>query len=236
MLSVIIPARNEEQVISKCLESLRKQTFSGPYEIIVVDNGSTDRTGEIAKTFGARVVFESKPGVIQARQSGSSIATGEIFVQADADTIYPSDWLECIDRFFQTHPEYAALTGAYDYLEPVWWSIYEAVLRNAVNFIAVLVSGVPLYVSGANLAFRRDFWLKIGQYDKQSFQPDQYGIAHQLRAFGLVKYDRKLVVHTSHRRIDKPTLVLWRDVLRNLCRALKSYFGYLVRSIKARVS
>jgi len=236
MLSIVVPARNEEKFIGASLESLRKQEFTGEYEIIVVDNGSRDKTAEVAKNFGARVVYEPTPGVIQARQSGAAVATGDIIIQTDADTVYPADWLERINRFFLMHPKHVGLTGAYDYIQPVWWANLEAGLRNIVNSFAVVVSGVPLYVSGANLAFRRDVWVEIGQYDRKSFQPDQYGIAHQLHRFGRVKYDRKLVVHTSHRRIDKPAYVLWREVLRNLFRAISHYFSYLLRSIKARVS
>jgi peptidoglycan-N-acetylglucosamine deacetylase len=236
MLSIVIPARNEGKFIWTCLESLRRQEFDAEYEIIVVDNGSVDNTAEIAASLGATVVYEPKPGVIMARQTGAGVAAGDIIIQADADTIYPRDWLRRIDRFFQTHPEHTALTGAYDYLQPVWWAGLETVLRNMVNGIAVIVSGVPLYVSGANLAFRRNTWLQIGRYDINSFQPDQYGIVHQLHKFGRVKYDPRLIVHTSHRRIDKPALVLWRDVIRNLFRAVSHYFSYLFNSIKAKVS
>jgi glycosyltransferase involved in cell wall biosynthesis len=234
MLSIVIPARNEETLIGASLGSLRNQKFQGEYEIIVVDNGSTDGTAKVAWKFGATVLFEPKPGVIFARQTGAAAAKGEIIIQADADTIYPPDWLSRIDQFFSSHSKYAALTGAYEYLQPVWWAVFEGLLRNTVNGIAGFFTGVPLYVSGANLAFRRQNWLQIGRYDPSWFQPDQFGITHHLHKFGLVKYDRKLIVHTSARRIDKPMLLLWSDIFRNLRRALGHYFGFLADSNKTR--
>ena len=60
-ISVVIPAFNEEKYLPACLEALKKQTFKN-YELIVVDNNSTDKTAQIAKKFGARVVKEKKQG------------------------------------------------------------------------------------------------------------------------------------------------------------------------------
>ena len=96
--SVVVPAYNEEGFLAETLRSLRHQDYDGAYEIVVVDNNSTDATAEIAGSFGVRVVSELEPGVCQARQRGLSEARGEIVVSVDADTLYPPDWLSRIDR------------------------------------------------------------------------------------------------------------------------------------------
>ena len=57
MISVVIPAFNEENLIRECLESLKNQDFTGGYEVIVVDNGSNDNTFQIARDAGVKVVF-----------------------------------------------------------------------------------------------------------------------------------------------------------------------------------
>jgi len=75
-VSVVIPARNEEAYLPSALEAVLAQTLP-PFEVIVVDNASTDRTREVAEAFGARVVFCGRKGVAYARQAGLLAARGE---------------------------------------------------------------------------------------------------------------------------------------------------------------
>lgn len=85
-VSVVIPAYNEERYLAACLTSLQKQTLKN-FETIVVDNNSTDKTAEIARRFGAKVVKELKQGIIPARERGFREAKAEIIARTDADTI-----------------------------------------------------------------------------------------------------------------------------------------------------
>ena len=87
--SVVIPAYNEADYLPAALRSLRAQDFPGAVEVIVVDNGSTDGTADLARRLGARVVEEHAPGVCAARQRGTLAARGEIVVSTDADTVHP---------------------------------------------------------------------------------------------------------------------------------------------------
>ncbi|MFZ2970270.1 MAG: glycosyltransferase, partial [Minisyncoccia bacterium] len=92
ILSIVIPTKNEEKYLPKLLESIKMQTFSD-YEIIVADNLSKDRTKEIAKKFGCKVVRGGLPG--RARNLGAKVATGGIILFLDADTELKSrDFLE----------------------------------------------------------------------------------------------------------------------------------------------
>ena len=75
-VSVIVPIHNEEKFLPICLSSLQQQDYTGSYEIIVVDNASTDSTGEIAARFGARVVYEAKQSPAWAVQRGLLTAKG----------------------------------------------------------------------------------------------------------------------------------------------------------------
>jgi glycosyltransferase involved in cell wall biosynthesis len=119
IISIVIPAFNEEQYLPECLESLRKQDYSGDYEIIVGDNKSADQTATVARDFGVKVIpcFEKK-SVIYARQAGADIAQGEIIIQSDADTIYPADWLRKITEHFSNDPDIVAVAGRYVYRNP----------------------------------------------------------------------------------------------------------------------
>jgi len=204
MISIIIPAFNEERWLPLCLKSLRNQDYRGDYEIIVVDNGSLDATSKIAGQFGAKVVSCSVKGTIYARQAGASSASGDIIVQADADTTYPKDWLSRIARHFASHPESVALAGRYVYQSPLYWAKLEYFLRHSANILSLLFLRNAGCISGANFAFRREAFLKVNGYNPQSLSPDQWGIAHRLSKIGRVSYDKTLVVVTSPRRVQKP--------------------------------
>lgn len=79
MISVVVPAFNEERLLPDCLMSLGAQDYRGAYEVIVVDNGSTDSTADVARRFGVRVVTCSGGGgVFHARQVGAEAVVGDI--------------------------------------------------------------------------------------------------------------------------------------------------------------
>ena len=90
-ISVIVPAFNEEKLIVGTLDSIRAAaaafTARGwAWEIVVCDNNSTDRTGDLARAAGAKVVFEPKNQIARARNAGAAVAAGEWFLFVDADS------------------------------------------------------------------------------------------------------------------------------------------------------
>jgi peptidoglycan/xylan/chitin deacetylase (PgdA/CDA1 family) len=226
MISVVIPAINEEKFLPECLESIRNQDYKGRYEIVVVDNGSTDSTVRIAKRFGARIVKYRKKGVTGARHAGASAAKGGIIVQADADTVYPEDWLTRISGQFSAHPEAVAVAGRYVYRDPLFWSRFEYFLRSFVNMLSMMFFKKPIFVSGANFAFRREAFLKAGGYRENSLSSDQYGICARLGILGDVIYDKELVAFTSSRRIQKPAIFIPVDVAMNVAKVYTHIFGF----------
>ena len=115
-VSVVIPAYNEEECLGDCLRALRRQTFPAEqFEVIVVDNASSDATAAVARRLGARVVTEPRKGVSRARQAGFEAARGQVIASTDADTRVPPDWLARIAAHFAQDP---ALGGFYG---PVRW-------------------------------------------------------------------------------------------------------------------
>jgi glycosyltransferase involved in cell wall biosynthesis len=96
--TIVVPAFNEEEMIADCIASIQRQDYSGDFEIIVVDNASTDRTAEIARSMGVTVVKERKQGYVHALRAGFSAATQEIIACTDADTRVPEFWLTRISH------------------------------------------------------------------------------------------------------------------------------------------
>ncbi len=94
--SIIVPAYNEEILLPATLSSLLLAMESIPHkgEIIVVDNNSTDKTEQVAKKYGARVIFEPFRQIARARNSGAKAARSDFLIFLDADTILPPQLLQ----------------------------------------------------------------------------------------------------------------------------------------------
>jgi peptidoglycan/xylan/chitin deacetylase (PgdA/CDA1 family) len=228
MISIVIPARNEEKLLPDCLRSLRNQTYQGNFEIIVVDNGSTDGTAAIARQFGVRVIpAHEEKNVSYVRQVGADAALSDIIVQADADTIYPAPWLQRIADQFAAYPKAVAVAGRFFYREKFTWAWLELFVRNTLNILFIAFFGRPLFISGATFAFRRRAFVAAGGYRGLSYSADQYGIAGRLKRLGKVLYDPRLCVLTSARSVRKPGIVLLLDVGVNAYHLLMHWGGNL---------
>ncbi|NNN20148.1 MAG: glycosyltransferase family 2 protein [Acidimicrobiaceae bacterium] len=199
--SVVIPALNEASYLATTLASLSCQDFSGDYEVIVVDNNSTDNTAYIAEAHGVRVVSEPRPGICQARQTGTENSRGEIVVSTDADTTFPTSWLSGIDKAFSADPSCVAVAGSCRFSNAPWWgTIYSSVLFSAVYFIA-LVTGRVLYVTATNFSFKKTAW---GGYDTRLTQGgDELDLLRRLRRRGKVIFLRDNPTMTSARRLQR---------------------------------
>jgi len=160
MVSIVIPAYNEEEAIGSDLDTIiRAMEGSGySYEIVVVDDGSTDRTSEIATSLGARVIrHEENRGTGTARKTGIRHAKGEIIVMTDADGSYPDHEIPRLLEFF---PEYDQVIGARQEEKGTYKP-----LRIAAKFIirklAEFLVGRPIPDLNSGLrAFKKDIMAK----------------------------------------------------------------------------
>lgn len=114
-LSVVIPVHNGGENLRLCLEALAQSTRR-PDEVIVLDDASTDGSGEVAQQFGARVLRLPGPprGAAVPRNRGAAVASGDLLVFLDADVAVHTDVLEKMDRAMTEHGDIAALFGSYD--------------------------------------------------------------------------------------------------------------------------
>lgn len=178
-VSVIVPARNEENHIVACLESLLQQTYPNElYEIIVVDDHSTDRTAEIVKEFveryptRLRLVRHHDEPTTQAYKKtaierGIALAPNEIIATTDADCIVQPTWLEGIMRHFT--PEVGMVSGYilfHPNYEKNWFQKVQALEFLALTTVGAGAIGQknPIISNGANLAYRRDAFREVGGF------------------------------------------------------------------------
>jgi glycosyltransferase involved in cell wall biosynthesis len=202
--SVVIPCFNEARYVADTVKSLQGQAFAGSYEIIVVDNNSTDATVEIVSGLGVRVVSEPNPGVCWARQKGTEQAAGEIVISADADTTYPSDWLTRIDRSFGADEGIVAVTGPCRYVGgPGWGRAYARILFGGVHLV-YRMTGRVVYVTATNIAFRKKHWSGYEVHHTQG--GDELNLLRDLHANGRVVYDHANPTYTSSRRLTRGLL------------------------------
>jgi len=184
--TVVIPALNEEEFIGDCLRSLRDQTLP-PAEIIVVDNGSTDRTVEIAEGLADRVIVMPDVRIGVLRQAGAEAAENPIIVSTDADTTHPTFWLKKLLRPF-SDPNVVAVGG------PIRSSIPGPMEDLYAKGLSTTAS-TGLF-SGANMAFRRDALLKSGGYAKVR-KGEDWALSTRLRSQGRIVYDPEAYVFTD---------------------------------------
>ena len=111
--SVIVPAWNAEKILPLCLQALERQTIAQDrYEIIVIDDGSTDHSAEIVQKFSAGYHFQKNQGPATARNRGAALAKGSIIFFTDADCVPDPNWLEEMSAPF-SRTEVTAVKGAY---------------------------------------------------------------------------------------------------------------------------
>lgn len=217
LMSVVIPAYNEEDSIADCINSVLNQNFCGAYEIFVVNGPSTDRTAEIAKSMGVEVIQLDERGIGIAWRVGSEKSRGEVIAFTEADTIVPEEWLDLIFKSIIQDPSTVGVVGQYCLRsKPVF-----------VNWIVWLISYIFDYFHsiwigyytfrGTNFAVRRNILMKCGSFDPKIRTHGDVELSSRITKFGKIKYNPKLIVQTSDRHIRNP----------------KNFLKFLIRIAKA---
>ena len=194
-VSVVVPIRNEEQYISRCLTSLLAQTYpSDNYEVIVVDGRSSDRSREIVESFcmeHTNVRCVDNPAAIApcAMNIGIRLAKGDIVIRADGHNLYPADYIEnCV--------KYLEQTGA-DNVGGPWITVPANKSFGARLVAAVLVSpfgvGNSRFRTGSGEgfvetvpfgAFRRELFDRIGMYNEKLVRNQDNELNARIRESG----------------------------------------------------
>lgn len=204
LVSVIVPAHNEEAFIGKCLDSLSKQTLDKKFfEVIVIDNASKDATAKIARKYNVRVIEEKRKSVVLARQKGVDKAKGEIIVSADADTTYPQNWLKNIKADFDKNRDLIAVVGWIYYTQtPIFFNLFNAFNQEVNLFLEKYTGRFPIAYA-ANLAFKKSALEAIGGYPKHLVElGDQQYLLYRFFRLGEVIINPDIRCFTSGRRLQ----------------------------------
>jgi peptidoglycan/xylan/chitin deacetylase (PgdA/CDA1 family)/GT2 family glycosyltransferase len=211
-VSVVVPAYNEEDYLPACLESIKHQDYAGEYEVIVVDNASTDNTAQIARDWGAKVVYESKRSPACARQKGAEVATGKIIAFIDADTQAPTHWLSTIVWRFLCDPQMVVVSGPYAYCDAGKFSRITSYVASFLSIITdqlfrkVFRKGGAIW--GCNFAVLRSAFWEVGGFDTNiKFYGEEYELSLRLRRAGKGRIMPRLFVLTSARRLKRIGIV-----------------------------
>ncbi|MEX0617111.1 MAG: glycosyltransferase [Candidatus Woykebacteria bacterium] len=216
-ISVVIPAFNEEKYLPKCLESLRSQDYPNDnYEIIVVDNNSTDGTVKVAEKYGARVIGCQVQGVSVSRQAGGQAAFGEIIAGTDSDTIVAPNWLSIIEKSFKD-PKVAAITAGAEFHST--GLINKTLAKYGFPFFMQLqfLLGKPA-LNGFSFAIKKETFDKIGGFNLKLASAEDVDLGIRASKEGKVLYVPELKVYTSARRMEKSRIKFFWHHFKNIIR------------------
>ncbi len=164
--SIIIPCHNVAETLETCLECTTAQTYRD-YEIIVVDDASTDATVEVARRFDVNlVVLDSQVGAGGARNAGAACATGEVLFFVDADVKFSADVLEALRQVFERNPNCHAVAGIPDRVPLVRGTFQDfTALRYNYRFTRTPTNctSVPTWF----LAMKRAMFDEIGDFSEE---------------------------------------------------------------------
>lgn len=228
----MIPALNEETVIGQCLESLTRSTLrKQDFEVIVVDNGSTDRTREIAQSFSKflslRVLRMDDLHISALRNRGASAARGKFLAFLDADCIAPSEWLPLATAMFGA-PNIGIIGGFCripenaPWVPRTWYADRQQEKRGEVS-----------YVPAANLMISRPDFLRIGGFDESLETNEECELCERARSFGL-----KVTAHPElgvvHLRDPQTVGAFYRKQAWHGKNTLRVFFRNLPRMVNVR--
>jgi glycosyltransferase involved in cell wall biosynthesis len=206
-ITFVIPALNEEVLLPKCIRSIKTECPSA--SIIVVDNGSTDRTTEVALSFPrVTVVHEERKGITHARQAGLLAAQTEWIACIDADSELPNMWyLEaCRELYHAKQNNVVALSGPL-----VFNDLF--VLSNCMIFLFYCIGRLlhlfwPM-LQGGNAIINRQAMLQVGGFNTDfEFYGEDTETARRLAQVGKVQFALSFYCLSSPRRFVKEGL-LW---------------------------
>jgi len=196
LVSIIIPALNEEKYISKLLGSLAKQTYKN-FEIIVADAGSTDKTVEIARHFGALIVKGGMPA--RGRNNGAKAGKGDYFIFLDADVIVDSNFIEkAIKEFDKNFYDMATFI-----LEPITSLRLDELLFKLSTSLILASQRIYPHAPGSGIMCTKRIFYKINGFNEKLYLCEDHDFVNRGIKWGSFGVLKNLKIKISVRRLEK---------------------------------
>jgi glycosyltransferase involved in cell wall biosynthesis len=203
-ISIIVPAHNEEDYLGATLEALNRQDYPA-CEIVVVANGCTDRTAQVAQDKCHRLATLEEKGLGVSRNLGARLATGELLIFLDADTILEPNALRIIGEQFTEGHAGGTIKGQPDSERFAYRLIYG--LKNFIHRFVVRNGS-----SGVIICWKKHF-ASVGGFDERLELRENSELIRRLKRFGSYKYIGSTTATTSMRRYERrgvwPIVRLW---------------------------
>jgi cellulose synthase/poly-beta-1,6-N-acetylglucosamine synthase-like glycosyltransferase len=201
-VSILIPCYNEEKSIRKCVQSCLDQTRKAD-EIVVVDDGSTDKTPEILESFGDKIkvkrIEKNSGNKSYAQEAGLRDLKGDIFIATDADTILDKNFVKRTVSNFSKE-EVVAVSGYVKALKHNWLTTcreLDYIIGQNIHKVAQAYINALFVIPGCAGAFKTDFFRENIGFDHDTLTED-LDFTYKLHESGLkIKYDRSVIVYTQ---------------------------------------
>jgi glycosyltransferase involved in cell wall biosynthesis len=215
-LSIIIPAHNEEVLLAGTIDALHQaaRTVGESYEIVVVDDSSTDRTAEVARSHGARVVRADVHQIAAARNAGARAAAGDLLVFVDADTIVGGEVLREAVAALRTGAVGGGAGAVFEKEAPRW-------AHAAIRFAAWILRTAG-WAAGCFFFARREAFERVGGFDERYFASEEIHLSRALKRVGpfvilphtVLTSARKAQVYTMRHSLWLMMRMLWPGSLK----------------------
>lgn len=210
LVSIVMPAYNEEANILQTLLSLSNNDTQWPVEIVVVNNNSKDKTEEMVLSAGIPCIKETNQGITNARNAGLAVAKGTYILNADADTIYPKDWIEEMVKPLIQNEKVCSVYGRFSFIPTgntgrFTYFFYEY-FADLMRWMNKIFRDEAMNAYGFNSGFRRDQGLSVEGFNHPPGTNEDGWLALKLRekGYGKLHYvtNIKALVWTTDRRIQ----------------------------------
>lgn len=226
-VSVVIPAYNEEKDILQTLQSISANSTPRSVEIIVVNNNSKDNTEALVRASGVTCVNEYVQGITAARNAGLAAASGKYILNADADTLYPPDWIEEMIAPLASNEGICITYGRFSFIPTGvttrgTYFFYEY-MGDMLRYMNKYFREEAVNVYGFNSGYRKAQGEQVEGYNHPKGANEDGFLALKLRnkGFGKMHYvtNEKALVWTTDRRIQMDG-GLWKGIKKRLNRLI----------------
>ncbi len=230
VISIVIPAYNEAENIERTVNSLLNQSISKDlYEIVVVDNNSTDNTWEVISKLNVKAVKQHMQGCGPAKQKGLEEALGTYVLNADGDVFYPEEWIARMSKPLMEDDRIACVFSKHRFMPEPGYSKFKLYTLRKMRDVMVFLKSFKrpwLNCYGMSMGYRRDQALSVG-FDLRNHRGDDGRMAYDLTKFGRIKMVNAPVY--THVRTLKMDGNMFQVIMKRVKREMPNLFENLSR-------